>query len=869
MDRPSWPVEVERAAILRRLDTGDVRVLALWAPAGYGKSTLAQQFARRYETVITIDLADATSLVEIARRIVRSLTPRSLGKSTITLAEDAAAWVSYASQVWGEAGTDVAVLENAEAIAAVDGAEPALADILARTPRARTVVVSSRVPLALRFSRFALPHEIYTFDEGDLAFDVAETRRLLESGANEAQAVHELTRGWPLCVRMILRLARESTLGDVISNVAALDLESLYEYLIEHIVATFDTTTHAALVALAAIPQPTHADLELLFGERASDLRRRALTGALVAFRDGVYELHPLIRNSVQGKYKSEIRSTLRTAAERWKTTDPVRAALLYLEAGDAADAADSVEPQNLNFLSPTQSFDFNSVLQRLPRDVVLAHPQLWSASMLFRGLAVSPEERRREALHVWDSLGPATPRSVRLSVLSELLNALSNLGHHEDVQAYYDRYLTDDLEDQMVRMYRGIWGIALAGRQGRYSEAKVHLDDIRDNAKSVPGTYAIVTCEGDVRRHRAYGSYHEERISLDIAVRYARESNNANSIALALIEGIFGAWFAGDRVRFNALLQELDDFRVPIVAPGTTLFRNCAFGKLDELHDGNERPQIRAYAYLVALGSAPRVLRKSFAERAIVAADAARETILQVFSRVAMAMADPVDRSIYLDEALTYALRIDALPVREAVCALMEGAIPPYFSAMASLLLEGAADPQSFRLDLGERVLYRGMRPVLLTKRETELLCYLALQQQSVSIDTLADAMVPEKDSSSASQLLRVLVGRVRKKCGTDIVESSRAGYRLGSHLDVPYRSILRRVEAAEPQAQLAAAELAELRRDLGEVRRWMQAPAPAWEWAVDMERSLRELSRRIVERLKHESAAGVHEIDADEIAG
>jgi tetratricopeptide (TPR) repeat protein len=861
--------EIERTALMDRLACGSVRVLALWAAAGYGKSTLASRFAQGYDRAITIDLADARSCTDIARSIANVVTLAVIGAAEkMAAGDDAAAWLAYAQQVWRQPFDGVVILENAEAVAAVEGGEAFLAEILAGTPRPRTVVVASRKRLDLRLTRFAMPHEIYEFDERVLAFDVAETQKLLSSTPAAAHVVQGLTRGWPLCVRMILRLARESSLDAVVARVGSLDLDTLYDYLFEHIIATFDDAYRAAIVALAAIPRPTDADLELLFESAAGDLRRLALSGGLVTHRDDVYELHPLLRTSVNRRYHAEVLDTLQTAASRWLDTDPVRAALLYLEAGDFESAARAVEPHSLNFISAPPGFDFNTVLYRLPHEVVLRYPQLWSASRAYLGLSVSPDIRLAEALLVWDSLEPETPRAARLSVLSELLNALSNLGQHEEAQVYYDRYLVQaQPQDENTRIYRGIWGTALCGRQGRYEEARAHADDVLETLQAVPGFYAIVFSEAVVRRLRACGQWNEERLQQDVALGYARRSKNGLAIALSLIEGIFGAWFAGDRPRFNALLQELDDFRVPSIMPGTALFRNCAFGRLEDLRDGAERPQIRCYAYLIAGQSAPPAQRRSLIERAAAAADAANETILQVFTRVALAMVDPIDRDLYLERAMLYAERIDTRQVREAVAAMQRGELPKYFAAMAEQLLEGATQPNRYRLSIVDPMLHLGTKPISLTRREIELLCFLGIQDRAVGIDRIAEALVPDSGSSSANALLRVLITRVRKKCGSEIIASSRDGYRLGAEVEVSIKNVAKRIDAAQLRADLGPGEVAALRRDLLEVRQWMQTPMPPWEWGVEIDVRLRELASRLIATLRRESAFGRHSIDPDEL--
>lgn len=164
---------------------------------------------------------------------------------------------------------------------------------------------------------------------------------------------------------------------------------------------------------------------------------------------------------------------------------------------------------------------------------------------------------------------------------------------------------------------------------------------------------------------------------------------------------------------------------------------------------------------------------------------------------------------------------------------------------------------PTRCQLVVEERAVCRGTDTLQLTRREMELLCFLAMHDAPVPVDVLAEAMVPQKDCASASLLLRVLIARVRKKCGREIVEHSRSGYRLGAHVEVPWREIASRLHESSRHTQLGAGELVALRRDLARVRRWLQGPLPAWEWAAQCEGQWLALEDAMVKRLSEAAEA------------
>lgn len=864
--------ELERRSILRRLYAGEVRFLGLWAASGFGKSTLARQFAQRYERVLTVDFAGVASASEVASRIAGSAVSMSLN-ATVELALDRGVsqetWLAYARHVWREPICDLALLENVENAADVDGGEAVVAKTLSATPRPRAIVCCSRRRLELQPSLFAMPHEVYAIREKELAFDIDETQQLLDATPEQAKAVYSLTHGWPLGTRMILRLARESSLDNVLAQVETLEMDALYDYLLEHIVDRMNETSRAYAIALSVIPQPGYRDLEKLFGASAHDLERRALDGGLVALHEGIYDLNPMVRGSIRYRYRDEAIALVQRLAQLWLQDDPIRAATLFLEAGEPEAAATAVEPRALDFLNAPNSPDVRAVYQRIPKQEMLHHPQLWSSAMLYQGLSLPPQQRLDEALYVWERLPSTSTDRTRLCVASELIDSLSNVGRFEEAEALYERCVRAiESGDREMSVLRALCAIRLYARQGRFLEALPMYEEAREAIRRQPDAYSIAIGEMDLRLARARGNWPEERTWQDAALSYARESKNPLSIAHAFMESIFGAWFADDDERFNDLLQQFDDFRTPSISLGTSLFRDCALGRLDALVDGNERPQIRAYAYLIALSAAHGPQRLAMALRAAAAADASRQPLVQTIARVAIAAIDPAGRSVHLELALRSAERIDVRELREAVAALQRGEVPKLFAGMTSRLTHGSADLQRYRLVIAEQTLHRGRESIELTKREAELLCFLGTRQRGVSLGVLAEAMMPEKDSPSASQALRTLVARVRKKCGDGVIVLGKRGYRLGCDVQVASQEIARRIAAAALQAQLDAGELAALRRDLATIRSWLREPLPPWEWAEESEEQLCALKAMLLARLRREAEGGAHEIDESELS-
>ncbi|HZY99446.1 MAG TPA: hypothetical protein VFE36_07720 [Candidatus Baltobacteraceae bacterium] len=838
--------ELERIRLLNGVSAKDARVVAFWAPAGFGKSTVARQFARRYFHSRVVDASGVASDGEFAWRVVCALEGRPAPGGLEYDGRDSA-WIERARRAWRKPFAGVVSFENSERLTQIHGGEQFLRDLLATTPHPRTIVCCGRAPLDLGFARFALPHETYVFTGSDLAFDCEEVRGILDCSDRHAAIVWDVTRGWPLCALMIARVARERPLEDVCSRLESASFDSLYDYLLEHIFEVIPEDSRSCSIAIAAIPRCTHQDIVKLYGLSADSLRQRALTSGLIAIRDGAYELHPLVRASMLRRYPDVARERLHSAAEAWRAEDPERAALLYVDAGEPNEAASVLESLVTDRLLVAVPQTVHGICRRIPRSVLLNFPRLWSHTMIEQPY-VGLEERLREALSVWERLTASESPRTRFLVLGVLMHALLGLGRLEDSQEYYDRYLAAAPEnDEEIRPLKSAWRVALACKAGNYLAARAAFECERAALKRYAGVYAIAMADVDFACARAVAHWPDERMHQDIALHYARESENPSAMEAVLIECIFGAWLAADGTQMRRHTVELDALR----PPGHAFVRACRLGSIDELDAEVERPKTRAYACLIAASVAPRTRRAALAQLAVSAADAAGDPLLRVVTCVAASMIDPARRDVWLDRAAPIASGVDAAALPEAVEMLRGGKVPGGFAGLAGYFSEGAAEPQQYRLVIATQSLFRGQERVALTNREMELLCYLGMRGLTTSIHELAEAMVPQKDSASAGRMLRVLIARVRKRCDRGIVVHEDNGYRLGSHVTVACKEILRRF-ALLRNDRLSQEEGAALRRDLGDLRLWSQGIAPAWEWARELEDYVRAMEIKLATRLE-----------------
>lgn len=842
--------EVKRENLIARLLVPDVRLMSLFASAGYGKSTLARQLGEEIGSATVCDLAGVRGRSELLTRVLCSISPQDdAAESAFSRFSDPDAAVEHLRRRWSLQDHPYVVFENAEHLAGDSGALSLLSDLLRDAPSTRRICVCSRVRIyahpEMRPSRIARPHEIASLTEADLALDRNELARLTNSSGRELDRWVELTRGWPLCVRLILRLATHTAIEQILSHLDTIDFEILYDYLIDHVIETLDERSLRILVALAAFA-PNPADLRRLFPDEGDNAVAIARANAFVEERDGEFHLHPLVRESVARRYVSETKHMVACAAERALREDPVRAALLYTENEEfekAAQALQTLQARALYFSHDPQDPAFATVLARLPRSTLLPHPALAGIVAQYCGLTFSNEERLVYQLRAFETAShlPEDDPS-RLALVMGVLNALTNLGRHQEALQFAEAIET--LDTPVARYYRRLMGV-VRSRMGDFSKVFEDYDAILQQAGQSYTALAICTYELLAKTHRARGEFELEIAALERALEYAQLSSNPLALALSLMEMAFGAWFRGDDAALARAVADIDANQSPLTEPGMRLFNACLKVEVESFVPDVARPQIHAYAYLIALSNCRPERTHAVAEMAVRAADSSGEPFLSCIARVAHSFVQVGSARAMLLEAARFAQTVDSQPLQEAVAALGRDEILPIFAGLYSRVTGNAIERDRYLLSHFRRTLSRGPVRLSPSPREMEVLCFLGFADRPVTRDELAEAMMPDASSDAGSAIVRVCISRIRKKFGQDIILSTERGYELGPRVSLPLRDVRARVLVAEARRKLLPGELFTFHQDLAALR--YGEALPPWEWANSLESELASLQDRI----------------------
>lgn len=315
---------IERPRLVRLLDRTDSRIILLVTPAGYGKTTLARQWARTLRNVIWISATPAhRDVAEFAE---------DLAAGVDALGGDAGSFVRQylkgqanpqrSAQPIGRALAERVRTANVQWLVIDDyhqvDSAPEIAElVLAIHDRSEArLLVATRHRPRWASARRSLYGEITEVGRDELAMTAEETAALLPRRPDLASIVSR-ARGWPAVLALAAAMTRPASPGALPST--------LHRYLAEELFQSAGDTLRADLLTLALLPDLSDELLREAFGCRRTamveDARRLGfLTG------DSNVELHPLLREFLLDKVAAEddaearVRGAVERAldAERW-----------------------------------------------------------------------------------------------------------------------------------------------------------------------------------------------------------------------------------------------------------------------------------------------------------------------------------------------------------------------------------------------------------------------------------------------------------------------------------------------------------------------------------------------------------------------
>jgi DNA-binding NarL/FixJ family response regulator len=287
---------IERPRLLTRLDSAEldgVRALCLVAPAGYGKTVLAEQWARsRHPGAIWHYATEASAdLTYIARSIARELDPRSPGiarrvadRLSGGAASDAVVddVVELLAEAWPK-GEGWLVVDDAHLLEAEQSA--GLVASLAEREICRVLLTSRRRP-PLATPRGILYGQVVVVGREALELDDEELAQIT-AGRTLDDAARRAVGRWPVLVSLGLDGAPRTPIRNRLE---------LFGFIAEDVLASLSPCTRRALLALALCRSIDERSARELVGPDGSTALQEAdAAGLLTLAGDGSARLHPLV----------------------------------------------------------------------------------------------------------------------------------------------------------------------------------------------------------------------------------------------------------------------------------------------------------------------------------------------------------------------------------------------------------------------------------------------------------------------------------------------------------------------------------------------------------------------------------------------
>jgi ATP/maltotriose-dependent transcriptional regulator MalT len=290
---------IKRPRLTRLLDKANARVLMLIGPAGFGKTTLAREWAGErthvwYQgTTATADVAAlAAGLSEVVSELIPDAGSRMIHRmrATGTPEED----VDILAELFAEDLTDwpeEAWLVFDDYQFAMEAKAPErFIEILLRDAPVRLLLTSRKRP-SWASARRLLYGEVSELGRNELAMDHDEAASVLAHRKDApAAGLVALAEGWPAVIGL-------AALTDDLELPEGSLPDALYEYFAEELYQAAPFEVQEALCKLALAPSLSHAVPDFLLGDRVEALLGEAVRlGFLTSSRPGSIDLHPLLR---------------------------------------------------------------------------------------------------------------------------------------------------------------------------------------------------------------------------------------------------------------------------------------------------------------------------------------------------------------------------------------------------------------------------------------------------------------------------------------------------------------------------------------------------------------------------------------------
>ena len=868
---------VSRQRVLEKIRRRAVPITALIAPAGFGKSHIARRIARLDPHWCEVDCAPGTARPSLAQQLAVAL-----GIEGDVDALEMGLLARMLGAAWQDRSEPLTlVVENGEFLEDDDTGRALVAELMKGCPPHGKLILCARHDPAGLLSDFSAPHLLTTLRRDQLAFDDAEMRALF-AATNPSDSmlyrVGRLTEGWPVPALSCARMAQEGTLDAALADLGAAPFRDLFDFIDHQVLAKLPSDVLRALCAATGFDDLRTAELDQLFGERSGQhigsllSRKYQIASDRVAQRTDV---GPLIRAVVRDRYADEVRKTQLTLAAGWVADGQVaRAAQCYVQAGEIAQASELIRSTDSSALDAL--YVFSSLPERYDRASLPCYPEVWAALIGARRLSEHPDVLAHEAQMVLASLGPDASEIMVDTIVGLSAIVLVDAGRIAAAHAMLERGRPIPQQGAQDAGHLHILAAraTLYSREGKHDAALATWHKMQRHVLAQRSWFSQLTAI-EIAAARARGQWEIEHQMVERMLSSAREGGAPAIIGMALAEGMFGAWLAGEDDLVEAYRTQLEllmeEHELPL------LLNLSLAGGARRLSTRPAAPgQWDACAYIMAAADNHEPARASdYAVAALAAADASGSaTLLRILARVAVAEKVPTARRRRLDEALEIVAGVDSVALRESVKHLSDlgepGAMLTSFVnrlRSRSAGFEPSGDAVRLRIWLSDGSVERDGLQLDISEGSWNLLTALAVEGRPAKRDALCDTLWPSLPLEAARNALKMCVRRTRLQLGdSDAIVSFKGGYVLGAAVEVDLHD-LTTLRAAVDREGATLTEFPQATAIFERLRRGRPASALDLEWFESTEHWLQRTTVLLGEfiardALQHDDIAGALQI-------
>lgn len=295
---------IKRPRLTRLLDNANARVLMLNAPAGFGKTTLAREWALERAhvwyrgTTATADVAAlAAQLAEVTSEVIPDAGSRMVHRMRATgtpeqdvdilaelFAEDLAGWPE-----------DTWLVFDDYQFAMEARAPERFVDVVLRKSPLKLLLTSRKRP-SWASARRLLYGEVYELGRNELAMDHDEAAEVLAHRKDApAAGLVALAEGWPAVIGLAALTEDFKLPEDGLPD-------ALYEYFAEELYQAASPEVQQGLCRLSLAPSLGEGIPEFLLGRDAAEVVTEGVRLGFLTARSAAVDLHPLLRTFLDAK---------------------------------------------------------------------------------------------------------------------------------------------------------------------------------------------------------------------------------------------------------------------------------------------------------------------------------------------------------------------------------------------------------------------------------------------------------------------------------------------------------------------------------------------------------------------------------------